>query len=148
MKLNWGNAIVLAFGLFAVFILSFVFYVQGNAQYDNEMVTDDYYKKDTHFQQDYALLQHTQALLQKPEITTGPQGIAIVFPQDFDPKKITGKVSLYRPSDQKLDCDKPLVLSGHTLLIPQRDLVGGRWDLTLLWQYQGREYLQKTSIYL
>ena len=46
MKLNWGTSIVIAFGLFMIFILQFVFKVQSSNQYDHEMVTEDYYKKE------------------------------------------------------------------------------------------------------
>ena len=43
MKINWGTGIVIAFGLFMIFILSFVYKVQSNQKYDNELVTDEYY---------------------------------------------------------------------------------------------------------
>ena len=38
MKINWGTGIVIAFGLFMIFILSFVYKVQSNQKYDNELV--------------------------------------------------------------------------------------------------------------
>ena len=41
MKINWGTGIVIAFGLFIIFILSFVYKVQSNQKYDNELVTKD-----------------------------------------------------------------------------------------------------------
>ena len=46
MKINWGTAIVIAFAVFMIFILSFVFKVQSNHKYDNELVVEDYYKKE------------------------------------------------------------------------------------------------------
>ena len=42
IKINWGTAIILAFGLFMTFILYFVFKVQSNSKYDNELVVDEY----------------------------------------------------------------------------------------------------------
>mgnify|MGYP006208917377 CR=1 FL=1 len=38
MKINWGTGIVIAFGLFMTFILYFVFEVQSNSKYDNDLV--------------------------------------------------------------------------------------------------------------
>ena len=52
MKINWGTGIVIAFGLFMIFILSFVYKVQSNQKYDNELVTDEYYKKEATVQAD------------------------------------------------------------------------------------------------
>ena len=46
MKINWGTGIVIAFALFMSFILYFVFKVQSDSKYDNELVTEDYYKKE------------------------------------------------------------------------------------------------------
>ena len=50
MKLNWGTGIVIAFGLFMTFILFFVFKVQSNSKYDNELVTENYYQQELKFQ--------------------------------------------------------------------------------------------------
>ena len=42
MKINWGTGIVIAFALFMSFILFFVFKVQSDSKYDNEL---DVYKR-------------------------------------------------------------------------------------------------------
>ena len=41
MKINWGTGIVIAFALFISFILYFVFSVQSNSKYDNELVVEE-----------------------------------------------------------------------------------------------------------
>lgn len=46
MKFNWGTAIVICFILFMGFILQYVFKVQFNSRYDNELVTEDYYQQE------------------------------------------------------------------------------------------------------
>ena len=43
MKINWGTAVVIAFALFMSFILYFVFKVQSDSKYDNELVVEKYY---------------------------------------------------------------------------------------------------------
>jgi hypothetical protein len=62
MKINWGTGIVIAFGLFMIFILSFVYKVQSNQKYDNELVTDEYYKKEATVQADIEKKQNANAL--------------------------------------------------------------------------------------
>lgn len=148
MKINWGTSIVIAFALFITFILYFVIKVQSDSKYDNELVVEEYYKHDAHFGDEMVRIQNAQDLAQKPIITTVSEGIKIVFLDTFIPKQIKGKVSLYRPSNKKLDFEIPISLSNPTLLIPKSDLVGGRWDILMEWQYKGKAYLTKEIIYI
>jgi hypothetical protein len=148
MKINWGTSIVIAFAFFMTFILYFVFQVQSNSKYDNDLVVEEYYKHDAHFGEEMIRIQNANNLVQKPIITVSKLGITIVFPNDFEPKNIKGKVSLYRPSNKKLDFEIPISLSNPTLLIPVSNLVGGRWDINMEWQYSGKQYLTKEIIYI
>lgn len=148
MKANWGTGIVIAFGLFITFILYFVFKVQGDMKYDHEMVTEEYYKKEIGFQEQINKAQNAYDLTDKVTILTKSEGLLISFPKGFDYNKIKGKVSLYRPSNQKLDFDIPISLSSSNLLIPKTKLVGGRWDITIDWEYQGKGYLNKEKVNL
>jgi len=148
MKINWGTGIVIAFALFMTFILYFVFKVQSDSKYDNELVVEEYYKHDVHFGDEMVRIQNAHDLAQKPIITNTPEGITIVFPDSFVPKNIKGNVSLYRPSNKKLDFEVAISLSSSTLLIPKKSLVGGQWDINMEWQYDGKSYLTKETIYL
>lgn len=148
MKINWGTSIVIAFGLFMAFILFFVFKVQSNPEYDNELVVEEYYKHDARFQEEMQKIQSAEDLSIKPKIVPFEKGIKITFPSEFNPKNIKGKVSLYRPSNKKLDFEIPISLSDSTLLIPENKLVGGRWDITLNWEYDGKEFQFKEVLYL
>ena len=147
-SINWGTSIVIAFALFIAFILSFVYKVQSNSKYDNELVVEEYYKQDAHFGEDMTRMQNAQNLVEKPTITQFAEGINITYPSNFIPKKLYGKVSLYRPSNKKLDFEVPISLSNSTLLIPKKSLVGGRWDINMEWEYSGKTYLTKETIYI
>lgn len=148
MKINWGTSIVIAFAIFMSFILYFVIKVQTDTKYDNELVVEEYYKNDAHFDDEMAKTKNNQDLSQKPIVTVGSAAIQIVFPTSFIPKNITGKVLFYRPSNKKLDFEVPISLSGSSLLIPKTDLVGGRWDVNMQWQYNGKKYLTKETVYI
>lgn len=148
MKINWGTGIVIAFAVFMSFILFFVFSVQSNHKYDNELVVKEYYKKELLAQQDLDKEQNAYDLKNdKVVIKVLSEGITIDFPKDFDYKSINGKVSLYRPSNQKLDFEIPISLSSAHLLIPKSNLVGGRWGISIDWNYQGKKYLNKEEVY-
>jgi nitrogen fixation protein FixH len=148
MRINWGTSIVIAFALFISFILYFVIKVQSNSKYDNELVVDEYYKKDAKFGAEMVRVQNAADLSEKPAITASNGQVTIVFPKIYNADKITGKVSLYRPSNKKLDFEIPLSLTNSTLLIPKKSLVGGRWDITIDWQYDGKLYTTKEDLYL
>jgi hypothetical protein len=147
IKINWGTAIVIAFALFISFILFFVFRVQSDSKYDNELVTEEYYKKEASVQNDIEYVNNANALSEKVKISNASEGITISFPKDLDFKKIKGIVSLYRPSNKKLDFVNPIALSNSDLLIPKKNLVGGLWGITVEWTYDGKTYLNKEEIY-
>ena len=129
------------------FILSFVYKVQSDQKYDNELVTKEYYKKEATVQIDIEKKQHANALKNLVVIKKVDQGIIIEFPSDFDYSKIKGKVSLYRPSSQKLDFEINISLSSPHLLIPKSNLTGGLWDISVDWNYNETDYLNKETIY-
>ncbi|MFN3753799.1 FixH family protein [Flavobacterium sp.] len=147
MKINWGKGIVIAIALFMGFILYFVVKVQSDSQYDNEMVTEQYYRKEKLVQGNIESIQNANNLNEKVAIAKTAQGLTVNFPKSFDYSKIKGKVSLYRPSNQKLDFEVSLALSGSDLLIPKNNLVSGLWGITVAWEYDGKSYLNKEEIY-
>lgn len=148
MKINWGTSIIIAFVLFMSFILFFVFKVQSDTKYDNDLVVEEYYKHDIHFSDEMVRVQNAENLVKKPTILETSKGIEIVFPEVFSPDKIKGIVSLYRPSNKRLDFEIPISMSNPTLLIPKLKLVGGRWDINMEWNYFGKAYLTKTKLNL
>lgn len=147
MKINWGTAVVIAFALFMSFILFFVFKVQSNHKYDNELVVEKYYQKELEFNSDYQKEENAINLTNQVVITNENDGVWVTFPSEMDYKKITGKVSLYRPSSQKLDSEILISLSSPRLLIPKSNLVSGRWDISVDFEYEGKSYLSKKTIY-
>lgn len=148
MKINWGTGIVIAFALFMSFILYFVFEVQSNSKYDNDLVVEEYYKHDSHFQDEMARIQNAHDLQQRPSITYTEKGVKIAFPATFENDKVKGNVLLYRPSNKKFDFDTQIALTNSSLLIPQKKLVKGRWDVNMEWEYKGTKYLSKEVIYV
>lgn len=147
MKINWGTGIVIAFALFMGFILTFVFIVQSDSKYDNELVTEEYYKKEAFVEQDIIKQKKANKLEEKLKITKTSEGIVVQFPSSFAPQEVQGTVSLYRPSNQTLDFEIPVSISSPHLLIPKNRLAGGLWDITVNWSYKGTDYLNKETIY-
>lgn len=148
MKINWGTGIVIAFVLFMSFILYFVFKVQSNDKYDNELVVEKYYQKELTFEKEMKKEQNAQNLTEGISVSNEATNIKIAFPKGYDFTKIQGKVSLYRPSSQKLDFEIPISLTSPYLLIPKNNLADGRWDISVDWNYEGVDYLNKETVNL
>ena len=74
------------------------------------------------------------------------KGLEVYFPENIAPEEITGKVSLYRPSNRHLDVNFSISLSNTHLLIPDNRLVDGRWDIAIEWQYKGKTFLHKEKL--
>ncbi len=146
MKINWGTSIVIAFAVFITFIMYFVINMITNKKYDHDMVTEDYYKQELIHQNEIDKENNSKSLSQKVTWTKTTNGMEISFPEDLDYSQIKGKVFLYRPSNKKLDSETSISLSSHKMLIPKSQLLDGRWNLKIDWEYQGESYLFKKSI--
>ncbi|HMB61710.1 MAG TPA: FixH family protein [Eudoraea sp.] len=146
MKINWGTGIVLAFAAFIAFILYFVVLASTGDRAGHDLVTEEYYKAELAYQDEIDARSNALGLKPGIKISKTEGGLKIQFPPAMDYENTKGKVSLYRPSDKQLDFDLALSLSNTHLLIPDKRLLGGRWDIKIFWEYQGKPYLHKESI--
>ncbi len=146
MKINWGTGIVIAFVAFIAFIMYFVITMSTNKKYEHDLVTEEYYKEELLHQKEIDKENNSKELSEKISWTKTSEGIEITFPKYLDHKRIKGKVFLYRPSNKKLDSEISISLSNHNLLIPKTQLLDGRWNLKIDWEYKGKSYLFRESI--
>ena len=146
MKINWGTAIVIAFVAFISFILFFVVRMSLDNRANHDLVTEEYYKAELGYQKEIDAENNANKNLVNLKIKKTPEGLLVEFPEGLDFNLITGKVSLYRPSSKHLDFDLVLNLSNANLLIPDKRLLDGRWDVKVFWEYQDEVYLHKESI--
>lgn len=146
MKFNFGTGIVIAIGLFMIFILQYVIRVQVDSRYDNQLVTENYYQQEIEVDSRREREMEALKLEEQVKINSTTDGILIAFPESFDFKKIHGKIFLYRPSNQQLDFDTLISLSSSNLLIPNTNLVDGRWDIVVEWSYNDVAYRNVKNI--
>lgn len=146
MKINWGTGIVIAFIIFIAFIMYFVISMLTDKKFDHDLVTEDYYQEELLHQNEIDKELNAKELSRNVTWAKTNKGIEIVFPENLDYKKITGKVFLYRPSNKKLDSETTISLSSHKMLIPSDQLLDGRWNIKIDWQYMGKPYLLRESL--
>ncbi|WP_299432016.1 FixH family protein [uncultured Maribacter sp.] len=144
MKINWGTGIVIAFIGFIGFILFFVFKMSTDHKANHDLVIEEYYKAELGYQNEIDATINGKSI--KIEFVKTSEGLSIKFPKNIEEENITGNISFYRPSNKHLDFDLPLRLSNSHLLIPDKRLLDGRWDIKIFWNYNEKDYLHKESI--
>lgn len=140
MRINWGAGLVIAMVLFIGFILFFVVQIMTDPQHDYDLVTEDYYSREMVYQEELDAESNSHALANNIVSRRTDDGWVFVFPEEIDGSKVSGKVILYRPSDKKLDYELPLTLTENEFMIPNDNLVAGRWNATVIWDYEGKQY--------
>jgi len=146
MKWNWGKGIVVVILSFICFIMYFVIKMSVDDSYNHELVTENYYAKEMTFQEDILAQENALYVKDKFEFKKTNEGLMVTFPQDLEPQSIKGKVFLYRPSNKALDIDFPIVLSGFNLLIPDKHLVSGLWNISFDFEHKNKRYLIKKEM--
>lgn len=145
-KLNWGVGLVIGMSLFIVFILYFVLRITFEDQYSLDLVAEQYFEKELEFQKEIDAEQNAKTYNYNLTAHKSSRGYLLSFPEDLDVGQITGNIFFYRPSDKSFDFQETLKMSGNKFLIPGDKLDDGRWDIKVLWQYQGKDFLFKDRI--
>lgn len=140
MKLNWGTGIVITIVAFIAFILFFVVRMTTEKKYDHDLVTEKYYQKELNYQKEIDAAQNSLDDDRLLKIMKIADGIQIEFPKDLTYKNITGKVFLYRPSNEQLDFEMPISISDSFFFVPDNHLLDGRWNIEVVWKYEGKDY--------
>lgn len=146
MKWNWGTGIVVGMLCFIGFIMYFVITMSTDNAYSHDLVTEEYYAKEMAYQTEIDAETNTRNLSKKVLSEKVATGWMLTLPTDFEPAKTTGNVLFYRPSNEKLDFEIPLTGDSNTVLIPAENLVPGRWNIIVSWDYEGTAYMFKQEI--
>jgi len=144
MKINWGTGIVISMVLFMIFILYFV-YKSLTPEYTHELVSEDYYKDELHYQKEIDKLNNAVKLESKISLKNSEKGITIQFPDSLNYQDVKGNISFQRYSNSVLDFSKDIDLTSNKIVIPDSLLVSGKWIIKIDWNYKGEEFLFKDS---
>lgn len=145
MKMNWGTGMVLVLAAFICFIMYFVITMISSK--DQDLVVEDYYKAELHYQQDIDAEENALALEENITVLNKNGSWKIMLPKVINLKELKGELHLYRPSNKALDFKIPLEnLTSHEIAIPKEKMLAGRWNIIVNWTYENKEYLYKKEI--
>lgn len=149
MKINWGTGLVIGMLAFISFIMYFVVTMMSSKDYDHDLVVEDYYKAELHYQQDIDAEKNALGLDENISLKNNNGKLVLIFPENMKTEEMEGVILLYRPSNKALDFEIPLSEVGtREFLIPEDKLVEGRWNVSVSWKSKGKEYLFKKEIIL
>ena len=146
MKINWGKGIVIAIIFFIGFIMYFVVTMTTNNQYEHDLVTERYYEKELTYQERIDASKNMQELQGSIIVEKTADGIILRFPEALETKNLEGKVFLYRPSNKQLDFEVAISKSQNYLLVPDKRLLGGRWNINVEFKDQNKNYFYSEEI--
>ncbi|TXD51156.1 MULTISPECIES: FixH family protein [unclassified Polaribacter] len=146
MKIGWGTGIVITIIAFMAFILYFVVTMSTDKAFRYDLVVEDYYEQELKFQEEIDASQNLANLEEKLTIKRTEEGLQVQFPEKFLSKEIKGKMFLYRPSNKQLDFEIPILISNTYLLVPEKRLLDGRWNIKITWSYKNTNYLFKKEL--
>ncbi len=145
IRLNWGTSIVIAIVLFMAFILSFVYKTIFIDKYEHHLVSEDYYKEELHYQDEIDKINNANLLIKNVSISNSKKGILIKFPENLNYENISGTISFLRRSNHQLDFEIKIELTSHSIIIEDKLLVAGKWEIKIDWKNNDEEYLLKES---
>lgn len=145
IKLSWPTGIIIAIVSFMIFILSFVYKSIALDEYQHELVSEDYYKDELHYQEEIDKLNNANTLDKNIEVKQTSDGVSLVFPENIPEGNISGVITFQRLSNQKLDFTEEIHLTDHKQLIPESKIVPGKWIVRIEWKNGDEEYLYKES---
>jgi len=143
MKFNWGHGLTLGMILFIGYIM---FMVVQAFQTDHDLETENYYAKELIFQETIDKNKNYLALQKEIEVKIGSQKMTLIYPHS---KIDSGLVTLYRPSDKKLDSSYGINISeASSQTIDVSNKPSGRYILEVDWKVNGVGYFLKKNIVL
>jgi hypothetical protein len=146
MKLNWGSGIFLFILLFLAACSAFIIYTTREKW---SLVEEDYYPKELRHEEKLVKMRNANGLKEQLQFRFDKSSLILQFPADFHGKAMTGKVDVYRPSDETLDLIIPVSVDTSLVqLIPLNKLSHGRYVMKVEWRSEGKEYYKELDIYI
>lgn len=146
MRFTWGHGILTVIILIVVSFTSILIF-SFNKKHDHELMYDDYYARELDHQDIINKIQLTKRENQQIKHQFVPGGIRFTMPEAS--RRASGQVSLLRPSNSKLDFQEPLTLDSVGVhFIEASKLAKGKYQYTIDWKVNGKEYFQQEMIYV
>ncbi|GAB5465706.1 MAG: hypothetical protein Kapaf2KO_11420 [Candidatus Kapaibacteriales bacterium] len=144
-KSKWGYGIAAVYTLFALGILSLVFY---SRTVNVDLVDENYYEKDLAYQNIIDRTAAAKTLEQDIKVSQTAENIIVSFPEltEVPYSEYSGNFRLLRPSEKDFDIVKDIALQRDgAISIPKERLPKGKWVAQVEWDAGAGKYYFEES---
>ena len=139
-KFHWGHGILVALGIFMVFILSLIYYF-SNRFTNSELVADNYYEEELRYQDVIDAKKNSAALIHQPTLIQNKACLGVQFPAEYNNQNSQFNYHLFRTDDAVLDLkDKFELNAANNFQIPASFLKPGSYTLKIQWAQGSKKY--------
>ena len=141
--MNWGNRLLIVFGLFALFI-GFLVYKCFNTKFD--LVSKDYYKDELRYQEKIDG-KNNAAEISALQINQNSDSVTVVFPVEQKGMKADGEIYFYCPTNENRDKHFPLAIDAEgKQTINKKELGKGLFNLKITWNAGAKKFFYEKDI--
>ena len=140
MKITWGKGITIAMIAFMSFILYMVFTLMAT---NTDLESEDYYQKEIEFETEIKAVNNTNKLNEKVKVSQNEDFLIVQFPNLENMDSLS--VFLFRPNNEKED-QLFTIEDSKTLMIPNKKLKIGSYNLKIKFKIKDELYMQKESV--
>ncbi len=142
--MNWGKSIIIAFILFAGFIISLVAVC---IRQDVSLVSNSYYKDELQYQDQIDRINNAKLLADKPAF--GVEGPSLVIRFSGLLLLDSGSVEIFKPSDETQDAAYPLHrVPADVLRIDVSKFPSGFYKVRMKWASDRKEFFVEDTFQL
>ncbi|MEW6651836.1 MAG: FixH family protein [Bacteroidota bacterium] len=144
LKFNWGFGIAATYTIFVIVTLVMVVIFMNQ---EVSLETENYYAKGIKYQEQIDKVNRTRILPEQLEISASQAAILFSFPRIFDNRDFSGKISFYRPNDEKKDFTVEIMPdTSHSQTISTESLDKGLWKVKVDWNAKGNNYYNEKLV--
>ncbi|MGB6036573.1 MAG: FixH family protein [Cryomorphaceae bacterium] len=144
--MNWGHKIAIVYGLFVAFMIGMLVM---STNYDNDLVTEDYYAKELAYQDKIDAGQNLVQANFDVEVKMIDGKLKLVFDQLPSAKTVSGEVKFYKPDNQKMDETHPIIMEVNSseMEISSKGK-HGRYKVQVTFELEGKSFYKEQELVL
>jgi len=144
--MNWGHKIAIVYGLFVAFMIGMLVM---STNYDNDLVTEDYYAKELAYQDKINAGQNLAQANIDVEVKMIDGKLKLLFDHLPASQTVSGEVTFYKPDDQKMDETHPIIMGANSseMEISSKGK-HGRYKVQVTFEMEGKTFYKEQELVL
>ncbi|MEP6676435.1 MAG: FixH family protein [Ferruginibacter sp.] len=142
--MNWGYKILITYVLF---VCGITFLVVHAVNQKIDLVTPEYYAEELKFQDEIDEHERANQLSAPVEVDYSKPKLLLIFPAEFDGKKINGQLYIYYPADKDKDIRIKFETANRTFSTNLPFGIYGKHELHIYWESDTTNYSFEKNVF-